>query len=95
VIKSTMDSIFLAFMVAVGAAIGAVLVIAPESRNLRLPPYFWVLIAMVAFELAAFAWRRGPLGTAISMEARMLGLVVGVVLMIAIPTVAGAPGRLF
>ena len=93
--KSPINRIFLAFMVVVGAAIGAVLVLAPESRNYRVPPYFWVLIAMALFELAAFARGRGAPGTAITMEARMLGLLVGVILMVTIPTVAGAPGRLF
>jgi membrane associated rhomboid family serine protease len=73
---------------------GAILIAAPESRNLRITPYFWVLIAMVCFELATFARGRGAPGTMISMEARLLGLVLAVVLMVVLPVLAGSPGRL-
>ena len=36
----TINHVFLAFMVLVGAAVGIVLVVHPESRDLRLSPYF-------------------------------------------------------
>ena len=72
--RMTINHVFLAFMVLVGAAVGIVLVVHPESRDLRLSPYFWVLIAMAAFELIAFArgralparlyrWTRGSRGS--------------------------------
>jgi hypothetical protein len=54
----TINRLFIAFMCLVGAAVGIVLVLRPESRDFRVPPYFWVLIAMALFELIAFA--RGP-----------------------------------
>jgi len=91
----TIDRIFIAFMVITGIVVGAILVIEPESRNYRIAPYFWVLIAMVVFELAAYARGRGAPGTMISTEARLLGFVLAIVLMVAIPVVAGSPGRLF
>jgi hypothetical protein len=37
----TINHIFLAFMGVVGAAVGIVLVIAPELRDFRVSPYFW------------------------------------------------------
>jgi hypothetical protein len=91
----SINHVFLAFMVLVGAAVGIVLVVYPESRDLRLSPYFWVLIAMAAFELIAFARGRGTPGTVVSMDARLAGFVLAIVLMVAIPIVAGSPARLF
>jgi len=91
----TIDRIFIAFMVLAGLAVGGVLVIEPEARNYRIAPYFWVLIAMVVFELAAYARGRGAPGTMISTEARLLGFVMAIVIMVVIPIVAGSPGRLF
>jgi len=77
----TINHIFLAFMALVGGAIGAMLVVAPQSRDFRVSPYFWVLIAMAIFELA--------------MEARLCGFVLAIVLMVVIPILSGAPTRLF
>jgi hypothetical protein len=57
-------------------------------RNLRITPYFWILIAMALFEFAQFARTRGAPGTVVSIEARLFGLVLAVVLMVAI---GGAP----
>lgn len=91
----TIDRIFLAFMALCGIAAGAILVVAPESRDLRITPYFWVLIAMALFELALFARGRGAPGTTISIEARLFGLVLAIVLMVTLPIAAGSPGRLF
>jgi hypothetical protein len=67
------NHIFIAFMVVVGAAVGIALVIAPDLRNFRISPYFWVLIAMAIFELLAFARGRGAPGAVVAMEARLLG----------------------
>jgi hypothetical protein len=89
------NRIFLGFMIAAGLAAGLVLVARPELRDFRISPYFWILIAMALFEFAAFARGRGAPGTTIAMEVRLLGFVLAVVLMVAIPVVAGSPGRLF
>ena len=89
------NRIFLGFMIAAGLVAGLVLVARPELRDFRISPYFWILIAMALFEFAAFARGRGAPGTTIAMEIRLLGFVLAVVLMVAIPVVAGSPGRLF
>jgi uncharacterized membrane protein HdeD (DUF308 family) len=90
----TIDRIFLAFMGLVGVAIGVILVAAPETRDYRVPPYYWVLIAMAVFELIAFARARGAPGTMITMQARLLGLLLAVVVMVLVPILAGSSGRL-
>jgi hypothetical protein len=94
-IMMTIDRIFLIVMAGVGIAIGSVLVVMPDSREFRLPPYFWVLIAMAIFEGLAFARGRGAPGTTLSMEARLFGFILAIGLMVVIPIFAGAPGRLF
>ena len=92
---TAINRIFLGFMIVAGLAAGAALVARPELREFRISPYFWILIAMALFEFAAFARGRGAPGTMIAMEIRLLGFVLAVVLMVAIPVVAGSPGRLF
>ena len=91
----TINHLFIGFMVAAGLAVGVVLIIAPQARDFRLPPYFWILIAMALFEVAAFARGRGAPGTMVGMDARLLGFVLAIVLMVALPIVAGSPARLF
>jgi hypothetical protein len=91
----TIDRIFLIFMSAVGIAVGSVLVVMPESREFLVPPYFWVLGAMAIFEAITFAAGRGAPGTIWSLEARLLGFMLAMVLMVVIPIFAGTPGRLF
>ena len=91
----TTDHIFLAFMSAVGIAAGAILIAMPETRDLRVPPYFWVLIAMALFEIALFAFWRGAPGRMVSNGARLLGFVLAIVIMVVLPILAGSPGRLF
>jgi len=44
--------LFLGFMIAAGLVTGGVLVAAPQVRDFRISPYFWVLIAMALFEFA-------------------------------------------
>lgn len=91
----TLNRIFLGFMALIGAAVGAVLVAKPEVRDVGLPPYFWILIAMLLFELAVFLRTGRTPGATIAMEVRLLGLVLGVLLMVVVPFIAGSPGRLF
>ena len=45
-----LDRVFLVFAVVVGVAVGVVIVLVPQSRNIGLAPYFWVLIAFALFE---------------------------------------------
>jgi hypothetical protein len=93
--KLTINHIFLGFMTLAGAAVGIVLVMAPQVRDFRVSPYFWVLIAMAAFELAAFARGRGEPGTVVAMEARLCGFMLAIVLMVVIPILSGSSARLF
>jgi hypothetical protein len=93
--KLTINHVFLAFMTVTGAAVGIVLVMAPQIRDFRVSPYFWVLIAMAMFELAAFARGRGEPGTVVAMEARLCGFVLAIVLMVVIPILFGSSARLF
>jgi hypothetical protein len=86
----TIDRILIAYMVVVGIAVGAIVTLLP-AREFRLPPYFWVLIAIALFDLAAFARGRGAPGTTVGMDARLLGFVVAVVLMVVIPVLFGVP----
>jgi hypothetical protein len=91
----TIDRIFLGFMILTGTAVGALLVAMPAARDFRVPPYFWILIAMALFEFVAYARGRGAPGTTVAMEMRLLGFVLAIVLMVVIPILAGSPGRLF
>jgi hypothetical protein len=91
----TIDHIFLGFMTAVGIAAGGILIAMPETRDLRIPPYFWVLVAMILFEVTLFAFFRGVPGRMVSNGARLLGFVLAVVILIVMPILAGSPGRLF
>jgi hypothetical protein len=94
-IAMTLNHLFFGFMALIGAAVGALLVAKPALGDVGLPPYFWVLVAMLLFELAIFLRTGRNPGVTITMEVRLFGLVVGVVLMVAIPMIAGSPGRLF
>lgn len=85
----TIDRIFIGFMTVVGIAVGVIVTLRPEVRELRVSPYFWVLIAMVLFEVLNYVRGRGAPGTTLAMEARLLGFVLAIVLMIVIPTLAG------
>ena len=91
----TMDKLFFGYMALVGAASGALLVAFPHSQDFFIKPYFWVMIAVAVFDLAAYARARNAPGTMLAMNARLLGFVIGVVLMVVIPTLAGSTVRFF
>ena len=91
----TINRLFLGFTAVAGLTIGVVLILKPEARDFRIPPFFWLVIAMALFELAAFARGQGAPGSTVRMEIRLLGFVLALLLMIALPVLAGAPGRLF
>ena len=91
----TTRHVFLAYMAAVGIAAGAIIVALPSVTEHWLKPYFWILIAVGIFDGALFLIHRsGPMNM-LPMDARMLGFVIGAVLMVAIPTVAGTPATFF
>ena len=83
------DRIFLLFAAIVGIAVGGVIVLVPQSRGLRLAPYFWVLIAFALFEGAIYARRGVAAGPAISMQTRIIGFAIALALMFLIPMAAG------
>lgn len=80
-------------MALVGAAAGATLVAAPHSQDFAVKPYFWILIAVGLFDVAAYARGRNAPNTMLTMNARLIGFGVGIVMMVAIPILAGAPVR--
>jgi hypothetical protein len=85
----TIDRIFIAFMMLCGLAAAGVLLLFPESKSFVVPPYFWVLIPMAIFEAIAFARTRGAPGSVITMWTRLIGFVIAIVLMMAIPYLMG------
>jgi hypothetical protein len=76
-------------MALVGVIVGIILVVSPGSRDYKLPPYFWVPVAMAAFELIAFARKGGARGTVVPLDARLGGFVLAILLMVVIPFVSG------
>jgi len=91
----TIDRIFFGYMALAGAASGALLVAAPQLQDFWIKPYFWVMIAVALFDLGIYLIRRKSPETILSMNARLIGFVIGIVLLVAIPTLAGSPARFF
>ncbi len=90
-----LDRIFFGYMALAGIALGALLVAAPQVQNFWIKPYFWILIAVAVFDGGSYLYGRNAPGTMIGMPARLLGFVIGILLMVSIPTLAGAPVRFF
>jgi hypothetical protein len=82
-------------MAVVGLAIGGLLVAYPAAANYFIKPYFWVLIAVGLFDLAAYTRGQGAAGTMVPIEARLLGFVIGIVVMICVPMLAGTSVSFF
>ena len=62
--------------------------------QLTVPPETFVAVVAVAlFDVGAFLVARNAPGTVLPMEARLLGFVIGIVAMVAVPTLAGSPAR--
>jgi len=91
----TVDRIFFVYMVLVGIAAGAILVAAPQVQNFTIKPYFWVLIAVGLFDGGLYLFGRTAPGQMLTMGARLAGFVFGIVMMVVIPAIAGAPVRFF
>ncbi|MCX7297056.1 MAG: hypothetical protein NTU64_09295 [Hyphomicrobiales bacterium] len=69
---------------------GAVLLTVPESRDLSLGPYFWVLIGIALFEAVAVYLRGGLAnGPPMTMPTRMIGFVVAIAPMLFVRLTAG------
>ena len=91
----TVDRIFFVYMVLVGVAAGAILVAVPQVQNSAIKPYFWILIAVGLFDGGLYVAGRTAPGQMLSMSARLAGFVFGIVMMVVIPAIAGAPVRFF
>jgi uncharacterized membrane protein HdeD (DUF308 family) len=91
----TIDRIFFGYMALVGIAVGAIVVAVPRVQEFLIKPYFWVLIAVAVFDLGTYLYGKNAPGTMTTMQAKLLGFVIGVVLMVVIPTLAGSPSRFF
>jgi hypothetical protein len=85
----TTDRAFLVFAFIVGAATGGVIVLVPQSRDIGLAPYFWVLIAFALFEGAVYVSRGAAAGPPITMQTRVVGFIIALALMFLIPMAAG------
>ena len=69
------------------------LVAAPHVQDFVIKPYFWVLIAVGLFDGGIYLFARSAPGTMLTMNARLIGFGIGIVLMVAIPFLAGTPVR--
>ena len=87
----TIDRIFIVFMGLCGLILAGLVLLFPQSRDIGISPYFWVLIPMAIFEVAAFARTRGGPGSVIGMETRLIGFVIAIALLLLIPYLAGQP----
>ena len=84
---------FFGYMAVVGILAGAILVAFPSVGDSWFKPYFWVLISVALFDGVGLLRRQSQTGTVLSMEARLLGFVIGIVLMVVVPTLAGSSAR--
>ena len=89
----SIDRIFIVFAVALGLIVATVVVFVPASRDIGLSPYFWVLIAMGLFEMAAYS--RGGGAPVITVQTRLVGFGIALALTFLIPMWAGVEVKLF
>ena len=89
----TIDKIFFGYMAVIGALTGAIVVAAPKVQDFVIKPYFWVVLAVILFDAGLFLRHRTNPGALLQMSARLLGFVIGIVLMVAIPSLGGSPAR--
>jgi hypothetical protein len=96
-----LDHFFFVFMAAVGIAAGVVLTVAPQAAETIVRPYFWILIAAAPPDIGCFlrsssaAQGGGATRTMLSIEARLLGFVIGIVVMIVVKSMTGSPASVF
>ena len=90
-----LDHLFFLYMAGIGAIVGSLLVVKPAIGDFAVKPYFWMLIAVAAFDLLCYARGRGIPGTMLGMDARLIGFVIGIIALVAIPSLAGSPAKFF
>jgi uncharacterized membrane protein HdeD (DUF308 family) len=87
----TIDRVFYGYMLLIGVLVGVILVAAPQLGDFVIKPYFWGLIAVALFEIGTALYRQNAPGAMLTVQARIIGFVIGIVLMVAIPSLAGSP----
>jgi len=90
-----LDHLFFVYIFVVGAAAAGILIATPKAGDFFIKPYFWVLLAVAAFDLATYIFTHGRKDAILGMEARLLGFVIGIVAMVAIKTLAGSTASVF
>jgi hypothetical protein len=90
-----LDRLFFLYMAGVGAALGALLVVKPAAGDFVIKPYFWMVIAVVAFDLVCYLRGRGVPGSMLAMEGRLIGFMIGIIALVAVPWLAGSPAKFF
>ncbi|MBV9558138.1 MAG: hypothetical protein JO254_13795 [Pseudolabrys sp.] len=91
----TIDKIYYAYMALIGIAAGVLLIVAPQAADGFIKPWFWVLIAVAAFDAIIFFVLRRPPNETMTMPTRMIGFVIGAVLIVGLTTLTGSTARLF
>jgi hypothetical protein len=89
------DHLFFVYMFFVGATSAGVLIAVPKAGDFFIKPYFWVLLAVAAFDLATYLLTHGRKGAIIGMDARLLGFVIGIVTMVACKALSGSTASVF
>ncbi len=91
----TLDKIYYAYMALIGVAAAVILIVAPQAADGFIRPWFWILIAVAAFDAIIFLVLRRPPNETMTMPARMIGFVAAAVLMLGITTLAGSTVKFF
>jgi hypothetical protein len=90
-----LDRLFFVYMATVGAGLGALLVVRPAAGDFFIKPYFWMVIAVVAFDLICYLRGRGIPGSMLAMEGRLIGFLIGIIALVGVPWLAGSPAKFF
>jgi hypothetical protein len=92
---TTVNRIFVGYMLVIGLIVGGILAAAPQLGDLWIKPFFWVLIASFVFDVAV-VWRaRTVPDLRLGMEWRLLGFAAGIAVMLLILNVTGSPAKYF
>lgn len=89
------DHLFYLYMLAVGGAAATLLVVEPTSADFFIKPYFWVLLAVAAFDLVTYLLRGGDREKMVGMDARLLGFVLGIATMVVVKMLMGSNASVF
>ena len=91
----TIDKIFYAYMALVGLAAGALLVARPQAGEAFIKPYFWMLLAVAAFDAVMFYLKRISPAEVMPLQVRVFGFIGGTLIVAAVIQITGSPAKLF